>query len=74
MRICWAKSKREEKEEVRFHELGRILEERIPPTPSKLVERRAQELLEGLQSPDAGIIQAAVRERMAAGKKQGSAR
>lgn len=35
-----------------FRQLGRQLEDRIPPTPSKLVERRAGELMEALQSTD----------------------
>jgi hypothetical protein len=35
-----------------FYQLGRQLEDRIPPAPSKLVERRAGELMEALQSTD----------------------
>jgi len=39
-------------QKLRFRELGRLLEDRIPPSPSIPVERRARELLETLQSTD----------------------
>jgi WD40 repeat protein len=63
------KSVRSSEEEKRFVDLGNALEERIPPSPSIPVERRARELLEALDSPDFQAIHAyvpaEVRERMA---------
>ena len=55
---------RDDKQEKRFRELGRELEDRIPPTPSDLVERRAGELLEALHSADGINQQPRVIERM----------
>ena len=55
---------RNEAQEKRFRELGRELEDRIPPTPSNLVERRAGELLEAWQSPENDNKQARVEERI----------
>jgi WD40 repeat protein len=43
---------RSDEQKKRFKKLGQDLEDRIPPTPSRLVERRAGELLEALQSAD----------------------
>jgi len=55
---------RDATQEQRFRELGRLLEERIPPTPSEPVKRRARELLEALQSAEDGDKQARIEERM----------
>ena len=63
------KSQRTPEEQRRFAELGKQLEERIPPSPSKPLERRARELLETLQSLDLkpidGDARLKVEERMA---------
>jgi len=63
------KSQRTVEEQLRFAELGKQLEERIPPSPSKPLERRARELLETLQSLDLKSIdedaRGKVEERMA---------
>jgi WD40 repeat protein len=63
------KSARSLEEEQRFVALGRALEERIPPSPSTPVERRAGELLETLHSANLKAIDASTRvqveERMA---------
>jgi hypothetical protein len=55
---------RSEEQEKRFKKLGQDLEDRIPPTPSKLVERRAGELLEALQSAEGDDKESRVLERM----------
>jgi len=62
------KSARSLEEQKRFMTLGQTLHERIPPTPSEPVQRRAQELLETLQSADLKTIdddaRVQVEERM----------
>jgi hypothetical protein len=63
------KSVRSPEEQERFTELGHMLEERIPPSPSSPVERRAGELLETLHSVNLEAIdvkaRAQVQDRMA---------
>jgi WD40 repeat protein len=65
--VLLGKSQREPDEERRFQELARELEERIPPSPSDLVERRAAELLQLLQGVDLEHPDAAALEAVRAG-------
>ncbi|MBI4909034.1 MAG: SIR2 family protein [Acidobacteria bacterium] len=58
------KSDRSDAEDRRFLELGRMIEERIPPSPSTPLERRAAELLEELD-PALGQLKQASREKVA---------
>jgi WD40 repeat protein len=61
------KSQRAPDEERRYLQLARQLEERIPPSPSGLVERRAAELLQVLQEVDLKHPNAAARAAVEAG-------
>jgi predicted ATP-binding protein involved in virulence len=61
-------------EKERLNALARLLEERIPPAPEGMVERRARELLEALQAGDEQSAPPRVQDRMAQLAKALSAR